>query len=67
MVIVVANFSDSGTRDPGDPSSEYVIPSWPAAPFGHGWREVTQDRGVPDEWAGREPVFPWEAKVYEVV
>ena len=28
------------------------------------WREVTQDRDVPDEWVGQEPESPWEAKVY---
>jgi hypothetical protein len=34
---------------------------------GRRWREVTQERDVPGEWAGREPLFPWEAKVYELV
>jgi glycosidase len=63
-VVVVANFSDWGTRDPADPASEYVVPNWPAAPPGRQWREVTQDRAVPAEWAGREPLYPWEAKVY---
>lgn len=58
-VVVVANFSDWGTA-PGQ-NAEYMIPNWPA---GQHWREVTQGRDVPDVWAGREPLFPWEAKVY---
>lgn len=58
-VVVVANFSD--VQPPG---SEYRVPNWPSAPAGRRWREVTQDRAVPDEWVGREPLFPWEAKVY---
>ncbi len=64
LVVVVANFSDYGTPDPLNPAAEYRIPGWPAAPAGKNWREVTQDRSVPLEWAGREPVYPWEAKVY---
>jgi pullulanase len=28
------------------------------------WREVTQNRNVPREWVGREPLMHWEAKVY---
>ena len=63
-VVVVANFSDWGTTDPRNPSSEYVVPGWPSAPANLRWREVTRDRDVPDEWAGREPLYPWEAKVY---
>ncbi len=63
-VVVVANFSDWGTRDPDTAAAEYVVPGWPAAPPGLHWREVTQDRDVPAEWAGREPLYPWEAKVY---
>jgi 1,4-alpha-glucan branching enzyme len=59
-VVVVANFSD-WTQGPGD---EYVVPGWPATPPGRTWWEVTQDREVPAEWAGREPLYPWEAKVY---
>ena len=31
------------------------------------WREVTQDREVPAAWVGRDPLYPWEAKVYTVV
>ncbi len=63
-VIVVANFSDWGTPDPHDPATTYVVPTWPATPAGWRCREVTQDRLVPDEWLGREPLYPWEAKVY---
>jgi pullulanase len=62
-VIVVANFSDFETEDPFDPSSEYVVPNWPH----RGdmlWREVSQERDVPPAFVGREPLFPWEAKVY---
>jgi hypothetical protein len=58
-VVVVANFSDVTP-----PGSEYVVPNWPATPVGRRWREVTQDRDVPGAWIGREPLFPWEAKVY---
>jgi hypothetical protein len=59
-VVVVANFS-AWSQGPGD---EYVVPGWPATPAGRSWREVTQDRAVPPEWVGREPLYPWEAKVY---
>jgi pullulanase len=62
-VVVVANFSDWGS----DPTSEYVVPNWPATPPGRSWREVTRDRPVPAEWVGREPLYPWEAKVYTLV
>jgi pullulanase len=64
LVVVVANFSDFGTPNPFAPGSEYVVPNWPTTPPGKSWREITQDREVPREWAGREPIFPWEAKVY---
>ncbi|HJY04737.1 MAG TPA: DUF3459 domain-containing protein, partial [Bryobacteraceae bacterium] len=63
-VVVLANFSDFGTADAGSPSAEYVVPNWPTAPAGRQWREVTQVRDVPAAWIGREPIFPWEAKVY---
>jgi 1,4-alpha-glucan branching enzyme len=62
-VVVVANFSDFAT-DETRPDAEYRIPNFPATPAGRRWREVTQDRVVPAEWIGREPIFPWEAKVY---
>lgn len=60
-VVVVANFSDECTLGP-----EYLVHGWPATPAGKQWREVTQERPVPREWAGREPLFAWEAKVYEL-
>jgi pullulanase len=63
-VIVVANFSDWGTPDPTNSSSIYEVPDWPATPPGVQWREVMLDRQLPAAWAGREPLFPWEAKVY---
>ncbi|MBD1805461.1 alpha amylase [Microcoleus sp. FACHB-SPT15] len=63
LVVVVANFSDYGTPN----EAEYVIPNWPSKPAHKQWREVTQDRVVPDAQAGREPIFPWEAKVYTFV
>jgi hypothetical protein len=28
---------------------------------------MTQERDVPPEWAGREPLTAWEAKVYALV
>lgn len=64
VVVVVANFSDFETADPWNPASEYRVRGWPETPPGRRWREVTQERDVPAEWAGREPLFPWEAKVY---
>jgi pullulanase len=65
-VVVVANFSDFGS-DLSRPGAEYVVPNWPATPPGRQWKEVTQDRIVPPEWVGREPLYAWEAKVYTVV
>ena len=59
-VVVLANFSNFGSAAGAD----YVVPNWPATPPGKQWREVTQDRVVPPAWIGREPIFPWEAKVY---
>jgi pullulanase len=67
QVVVVANFSDYGTPDPLNPASEYRIPNWPFLTANYHWREITQDREVPVEWAGREPIYPWEAKVYTQV
>ncbi len=66
-VVVLANFSDFETTDPFNPSSEYVVSNWPALPAGRKWREISQARDVPASWAGREPIFPWEAKVYAMV
>ncbi len=65
VVVVVANFSDFTTA-PG-PGAEYIVHNWPATPPGKTWREVTQQRNVPPEWVGREPIFSWEAKVYTLV
>src|SRR4051812_41304563 len=62
VVVVLANFSDFTT--PATPGAEYVVPDWPPTPPGRTWREVGQDRLVPPDWIGREPLFAWEAKVY---
>ena len=62
-VVVLANISGF-VSTPGAGPAEYVVPEWPATPPGKQWREVTQSRVVPPEWVGREPIFPWEAKVY---
>jgi len=62
LVVVVANFSDWG-----DPQAEYRVSGWPEKPPGKLWREITQDRRVPDDWIGRESLYPWEAKVYAMV
>lgn len=67
VVVVVANFSDYCTKDAFNPASEYRVHNWPATPPGKRWREITQERDVPLEYAGREPIFPWEAKVYTLV
>ena len=67
QVVVVANFSDWGTADATNPRSVYVVPNFPATPPGRRWREVTQERDVPAEWIGKEPLYPWEAKVYALV
>jgi pullulanase len=67
LVVVVANFSGFGTPDPFNPASEYVVPGFPGTPAGRRWREITLDRDVPQASIGREPIFPWEAKVYALV
>jgi pullulanase len=64
-VVVVANFSDYESAREGH--MEYQIANWPVVAAGKHWREISQDRAVPDDWAGREPLYPWEAKVYAVV
>lgn len=64
IVVVVANFSEWGTPNPDSASAEYIVSNWPRIAPGKQWREITQQRLVPDEWAGREPLYPWEAKVY---
>jgi pullulanase len=66
-VVVLANFSDFVTADASSPTAVYVVPNFPPTPPGRQWREVTQQRLVPAEWIGREPIFPWEAKVYTLV
>jgi glycosidase len=67
QVVVVANFSDFVTANATSPAAEYRIPNWPRTPSGKQWREITQGRDVPREWVAREPIFPWEAKVYALV
>ncbi|MBE9178240.1 alpha amylase [Oculatella sp. LEGE 06141] len=67
LAVIVANFSDYGTPDSSSSTAEYVIARFPNTPLGMQWQEITQDRQVPDEWAGREPIFAWEAKVYATV
>lgn len=67
QVVVVANFSDFMTANAASPQAEYRVPNWPATPAGRKWREITQERDVPPEWVAREPIFPWEAKVYALV
>ena len=62
-VVVVANFSDWGS-DVSQPGAEYVVKNWPALPAGKQWMEISQGYAVGQGWAGREPLYPWEAKVY---
>ncbi len=60
-IIVIANFSDFGSA----PGADYVVPAWPGpAPADKKWVEVTQDRDVDPAYAGRESIYPWEAKIY---
>jgi len=65
-VVVVANFSGWGS-DVSHPGAEYRVNKWPALPAGKKWVEITQGYSVGDGWAGREPIYPWEAKVYAAV
>ena len=65
QIVVVANFSDWANY--GAPGAEYVITNWPATPAGKRWHEITQERDIPTEWVGREPLARWEAKVYALV
>ena len=67
QVVVVANFSDWGTSDPQNPMAEYRVNNWPQLPPRRKWLEVTGSEDVPMGWAGREPLYPWEAKVYAMV
>src|SRR5207253_2625228 len=48
-VVVVANFSDYDSAAEGH--AEYRVPNWPDKPVGKKWRDVSQGRDVPDEWA----------------
>lgn len=57
-VVVVANFTDQDT-----PGNEYFVPNWPERERSD-WREITQNRDVPQDWVGREPLLHWEVKVY---
>jgi 1,4-alpha-glucan branching enzyme len=66
-VVVLANFSDWRSDRHGAPPFEYRVANWPRTPAAKRWHEVTQDRDVPAEWVGREPIYPWEAKVYALV
>jgi 1,4-alpha-glucan branching enzyme len=66
LVVILANFSDYGTPNPTDPASQYVVPNWPATPPGGSWREISQGYSVPLKWIGKEPIYPWEAKVYQL-
>jgi pullulanase len=65
QIVVVANFSDWANL--GAPGAEYIINNWPATPNGRRWREMTQERNIPLEWVGREPLAAREAKVYALV
>jgi pullulanase len=68
-VVVVANFSSWGS-DTTDPNAEYRVPNWPSAPPGQSWVEISQadvPRVVPQAWVAREPLYPWEAKIYTTV
>ncbi len=67
QAVVIANFSDFMTANATSGSAEYRVPNWPETPAGKKWREITQERDVPEDWIGREPIFPWEAKVYALV
>ena len=67
QVVVVANFSDFITANALSGNAEYRVANWPATPHGKKWREITQERDIPTDWVAREPIFPWEAKVYALV
>ncbi|KAH7094252.1 putative alpha amylase, catalytic domain subfamily [Paraphoma chrysanthemicola] len=62
VVVVVANFSEKDTT-----SGRYVFNNWPRTPEGKRWREVTSDRVVTADLVDREPLGPWQAKVYEML
>lgn len=50
--------------EPAMREPEQIRRKWPAKLAGKKCRDVSQDRDVSDEWIGREPLCPWEAKVY---
>jgi 1,4-alpha-glucan branching enzyme len=64
QVVVVANFSDFMTAHALSGNAEYRVSNWPNTPRGKKWREITQERDVHTDQVAREPIFPWEAKVY---
>jgi pullulanase len=63
-VVVVANFS--GVKPEGDKYEIARLISMAERVGGKEvkWRDVGQGRKIDAEWVGREPLFPWEAKVY---
>lgn len=67
QVVVVANFSDFITANALSGNAEYRVANWPETPHGKKWREITQERDVPTDRVAREPIFPWESKVYALV
>jgi pullulanase len=67
QVVVVANFSDFITANALSGNAEYRVANWPETPRGKKWREITQGVIVPTDWVAREPIFPWEAKVYALI
>lgn len=67
QIVVVANFSDFSSVPDGNAAAEYRVRNWPHTPLGKKWREVSQERDIPNDWVGREPLYPWEAKVYAIV
>jgi pullulanase len=67
QVVVAANFSDFGTPNAFDAGAEYRVSNWPDAPADKRWKEVPQEPLVLSHQVGREPISPWEAKIYTVV
>ncbi|RDI77753.1 hypothetical protein Vi05172_g12303 [Venturia inaequalis] len=57
-VVVVANLSGNDTY-----GTDYNIPNFPEKDRSD-WREIAFNRTVEQGWAGREPLYRWEAKVY---
>jgi pullulanase len=45
------------------PGPQYLVENWPESDRTD-WREITQNRPVPAECVGNEPLMHWEAKVY---